>query len=368
MNVVYAILANNNIKPIDKNKYGVPLFQYRDLDGLNDLSISYGFRKWKDDMLKKDIEMSMRDNNKVHTQRKQKEPDTQTEISFIDERDEQLYESLFGRKVYFTESQIKNIVDNEKYIENDYNEKWERQDVNSDIFKTIKSKLDFDNKSNLGLADVAKVVGGECTEPGDTPNYIAIIHGGLNGPGKWEDYLADMATIIKKINGSYFVDLDVDVPDDVWTLKLGFYKEKLNEGASGYQPEDSDAYFDSFYDLSKLVFGEMLKHLNENLKSKNDNSIFTYLGMVNHLLCVNELLGPIYYSNKDLKDNKEDNLAINIINTCIKCYNYLFSDKENKQGWQDFEEYKNELRMQYNLFNRIMKTRNDDSNIELVHP
>ena len=375
MNVIYAILANNHIYPIDKNKYGVPLFQYRDLDGLTDTSISYGFRKWKDDVLRKDIEISMRDGDKPKKEVKHIQPDTQMQISFEDEKDDRLYESLFGKKVYFTESQlneIKNAIKNEgddsKYIENDFNEKWLRQNVNSDIFKTIKSKLEFNNKSNLGLADVAKVVGGECTEPGDIPNYIAIIHGGLNGPGKWEDYLTDMATIIKKINGSYFVDLDVDVPDDVWTLKLGFYKEKLNEGASGYQPEDSDAYFDSFYDLSKLVFGEMLKHLNKDLKSKNDNSIFTYLGMVNHLLCVNELLGPIYYSNKDLKDNKEDNLAINIINTCIKCYNYLFSDKENKQGWKDFEEYKCELRMQYNLFKRIMKARNDDANIELVHP
>ena len=38
MNVIYAILANNGIKPIDKNQYGVPLYQYRDLDGLNDFT------------------------------------------------------------------------------------------------------------------------------------------------------------------------------------------------------------------------------------------------------------------------------------------------------------------------------------------
>jgi hypothetical protein len=365
MNVVYAILANNNIRPIDRNKYGVPLFQYRDLDGLNDLSISYGFRKWKDDMLKKDIEMSMRDNKKVHTQRKQKKPDTQTTISFVDERDEQLYESLFGRKVYFTESQIKNIVDKEKYIENDYNEKWERQDINSDIFKTIKSKLDFDNNSNLGLADVAKVVGGECTEPGDTPNYIAFIRGGLNGSGDWKDYLTDMITIIKKINGSYIIDLDVDVPDDVWTLKLGFYKEKLNEGASGYEPEDSDSYFDLCYELSENIFEGLLKHIDKNLKVKNDNAIYTYLGIINHMLKVNELHAPLRYENKDL--GKDERLGVKIIKKCIEGYNYLFSDKkENRQGWKDFKEYKRSLTIQYKIFKELMKMLNYDSDVDIV--
>lgn len=289
----------------------------------------------------------------------------QEKISFNDDRDNLLYENLFGRRVYFTESQIKNIVNNEKYIENDYNEKWERQDVNSDIFKTIKSKLNFDNKSNLGLEDVAKVVGGECTEPGDTPNYIAIIRGGLNGSGDWKDYLTDMITIIKKINGSYIIDLDVDVPDDVWTLKLGFYKEKLNEGASGYEPEDSDSYFDLCYELSEKIFEDLLKHIDKNLNVKNDNAIYTYLGIINHMLKVNELHGPLRYSNKDL--DKEERLGVKIIKKCIEGYNYLFSDKkENRQGWEDFEEYKQSLTMQYKVLKELMKVLNYDSDVDFI--
>ena len=286
-------------------------------------------------------------------------------ISFNDDRDDLLYENLFGKKVYFTESQIKNIVEKEKYIENDYNEKWERQDVKSDIFQTIQSKLDFKNNSNLGLADVAKVVGGECTEPGDTPNYIAIIQGGLNGSGDWKDYLTDMITIIKKINGSYIIDLDVDVPDDVWTLKLGFYKEKLNEGASGYDPEDSDSYFDLCYELSEEIFEGLLKHIDKNLNVKNDNAIYTYLGIINHMLKVNELHGPLRYSNKDL--DKEERLGVKIIKKCIEGYNYLFSDKkENRQGWEDFEEYKQSLTMQYKIFKELMKVLNYDSDIDIM--
>lgn len=110
MNVIYAILANNGIKPIDKNQYGVPLYQYRDLDGLNDLSIIAGFHKWKDDMLHKDIEISMRDNDKIKKvpgyKIMKKQPDTQTKIQFDDENDDKLYESLFNKKAYFTNEQI----------------------------------------------------------------------------------------------------------------------------------------------------------------------------------------------------------------------------------------------------------------------
>jgi hypothetical protein len=292
----------------------------------------------------------------------------QTKISFNDDRDDLLYENLFGRKVYFTESQIKNIVDNEKYIENDYNEKWEKQDVNSDIFKTIKSKLNFDNKSNLGLADVAKVLDDEYTEPGDTPNYIAIIRGGLNGSGDWKDYLTDMIAIIKKINGSYVIDLDVDVPDDVWTLKLGFYKEKLNEGASGYQPEDSDSYFDTCYTISEELFNGILEKLEKCYEDKNDNMIYTYLGIINHLLQIQELQSPIYYSNKDLENDKPEGnpLGIKLIKTCVKCYKYLQSDKNNKQGWKNFEEYKEKLLGQYSIFKNSMKLRNNNTNVQPV--
>ena len=98
------------------------------------------------------------------------------------------------------------------------------------------------------------------------------------GCGDWQDYLDDFKKILKALPKSYVVDIDVDVPDDVWTIQVGFKQEELNEGASGYQPEDSDAYFDYFYELSELIFGNILDHLDKNLEVENDNSIFTYLG------------------------------------------------------------------------------------------
>ena len=375
MNVIYAILANNEIKPIGKNKYGTPFYQHSDLDGLNDRSIIAGFEKWKDDVLRKDIEMSIRDGNTPKPQPKQKQADTQlslfSEMKFNDSYDDKLYSDLFGKKVFLTEKQVeelKNKLTDDKYIENDFHEKWLREPTDSDVFQSVKKKLDFKNKSNFGLMDVAKVVGGEEWEKGDKPYYIAIIHGGLNGPGNWEDYLDDFKKIIKALPKSYFIGVDVDVPDDVWTIQVGFKKEELNEGASGYQPEDSDNYFDYFYELSKLIFNNLLEHLDKNLKTKNDNSIYTYLGMINHLLQVYELTMPIRYNNKDLKNKNTEKLGVKLIEKCIKCYNYLSADKENRQGWKDFEEYKDELRMQYEVFKRSMKLLNDDANVDTYSP
>ena len=338
MNVIYAILANNGIRPIDKNKYGVPLYQYRDLDGLNDLSIIAGFRKWKDDMLRKDIEISMRDGDQPKPEPRHRQVNTQMDIPFIDE-----------------EKHLNQGTHDDRYLENDFGEKWLKIN-NTKLFMEIESKIkSITNKSDMGLMELVKV------EDDNDTRYIALIHGGLNGPGEWEDYFPDMCKVIKAIPGSWVIDLDVDVVDDVWTLYVGFRKKKLNEGASGYQPEDSDAYFDMCYDLSKLIFKEVLEHLEKNLKVKNDNMVYTYLGILNHMLQVDELDGPLHYSNKDLSDKKTDRLAVKIIKVVNKCYKYLLSDHENRQGWEDFEEYQRELEMQRKIFISNMKKLNDNT-------
>ena len=193
MNVIYAILANNGIKPIDKNQYGVPLYQYRDLDGLNDISIIAGFRKWKDDMLRKDIEVSMRDGNTPKPEPRHRQPNAQMDIPFIDESEE-----------------LKNEVHEDKYVENKYDEKWLKIN-NSKLAKELEEKIKtMSNKSEMGLMDLVRVEGDR------DPRYIAIVHGGLNGPGEWKDYFQDMQNLIKLIPDSWVVDLDVDVCDDVW--------------------------------------------------------------------------------------------------------------------------------------------------------
>lgn len=276
------------------------------------------------------------------------------------------------KQVYFTESQMRyineRIYDNpeSKYIENDYDEKWEKLPINSDIFKTISRRTSFRDNcySKIGLMDVAEVRE-EDVEDGDGVHYIAMFYGGLNGSGEWDKYLKDITKIIQSIKGSYIINLDVDVLDDGWTLTIGFRKEKLNEGASGYQPEDSDAYFDTCYKVSEELFKDLLKKLDNCYRDKDDNMIYTYLGVINHLLQVECLRKPVYYTNKDLTSkNPEGNpLGMDIIKTCLKCYKYLESDKENRQGWKDFERYKEELYGQYHVFKMTMQTLNQDANI-----
>lgn len=387
---VYAILRWNNIEPIRyekrvNNKEKTPVFPKYLVKGLlkNNNGLAYSRNRilqnraqQEEDAIRNDVmaDIESRDRQERGKETEPSDYDRmmdasdellrQQEVYFDDKHDDELYESLYGRKVYFTENQIKNIVEKEKYIENDYNEKWERLPINSDVYRLVDDKTSFRNEcySNFGIADVAEV-----KEEG-IPHYIAIFHGGLNGNGEWDKYLEDMIHIIRSIKGSYIIKLDVDVPDDVWNLTIGFKKENLNEGASGYQPEDSDAYFDTCYTISEELFNSVLKDLEKCYKDKNDSMIYTYLGIINHLLQIQELQSPIYYSNKDLAGDEPDGnpLAMKIINTCIKCYKYLQSDKENRQGWKDFERYKEELFGQYNIFKNSMKTRNEDANVQPV--
>lgn len=380
-NMVYAILANAKIKPVDHDQYGTPLFSYYDMDTFvkSYPIIIDAYRKWQEDMIHQDvtsdlktrkmgttysIEDKLADNTDELERRKEMQQASdellrQQEIYFNDDNDDRLYESLFSKKVYFTESQIKNIVEKEKYIDNDFNEKWVKLPKDSEMYKLVDSDTSFRDEcySHFGIVDVAEV-------QGDT-HYIAIFHGGLNGNGEWDKYLEDMIHIIRSIKGSYIIKLDVDVPDDVWNLTIGFEKEKLNEGAGGYQPEDSDAYFDTCYKISEELFKDLLKKIDKCYLDKDDNMIYTYLGIVNHLLQVGCLRTPVYYTNKDLTSKKPEGnpLGINIIKTCLKCYKYLESDKENRQGWKDFERYKEELHGQYHIFKMTMQTLNRDANV-----
>ena len=54
--------------------------------------------------------------------------------------------------------------------------------------------------------------------------YEAKIYGGLNGNGNWVDYLVDIENIFKNLKDGWLIDIDNDVPDDVWVLRLGFRK------------------------------------------------------------------------------------------------------------------------------------------------
>ena len=110
-----------------------------------------------------------------------------------------------------------------------YGEKWNET---HDLDNEIEGLLDKSRKtSNIGLADAWIVT----DDQGVPPNsyYIIKLHGGLNGSGNWRNYLKDIQSIIShfdKLNpthtrGAYIIKLDVDVPDDVWTLYIGINPE-----------------------------------------------------------------------------------------------------------------------------------------------
>ena len=109
-----------------------------------------------------------------------------------------------------------------------YGEKW---NDTHDLDNEIEELLDKSRKtSNIGLADAWVVTDDQVVAP--SSYYIIKLHGGLNGSGNWRNYLKDIQGIIShfdKLNtddtrGAYIIKLDVDVPDDVWTLYLGIHK------------------------------------------------------------------------------------------------------------------------------------------------
>lgn len=83
--------------------------------------------------------------------------------------------------------------------------------------KTLIQKLNSVNKISLDKATEVLLNDGSVW-------YEIRIYGGLNGNGNWVDYLVDIENIFKELKDSWLINIDNDVPDDVWVLRLGFRK------------------------------------------------------------------------------------------------------------------------------------------------
>lgn len=84
----------------------------------------------------------------------------------------------------------------------------------NEIIKNIKSK------NNISLDSVTKVI-----QMDDSVWYSAKIYGGVNGNGMWQSYLEDIKKLFTSIvQDVWLIDIENDVPDDVWTLRIGFRK------------------------------------------------------------------------------------------------------------------------------------------------
>lgn len=112
------------------------------------------------------------------------------------------------------------VREGEDELKKHYEQFGEKWNTTHKLDDKLKKKLAFENKSNLALVEVFEVEGRD-------DHYIAKIYGGLNGSGEWKNYLKDIQHIVNDIKNCYVIRLDVDVPDDVWTLYLGIQEKDL---------------------------------------------------------------------------------------------------------------------------------------------
>lgn len=114
------------------------------------------------------------------------------------------------------ENVVKEENDALKAYYESFGEKWKSTDeLNKSGF--VKQIEERGKNSRIRVVDVFNVNDGDY--------YVAKIYGGLNGRGDWSDYLEDIKSIIN-FTPSYIIKLDVDVPDDVWTLYIGIHVVK----------------------------------------------------------------------------------------------------------------------------------------------
>lgn len=96
-----------------------------------------------------------------------------------------------------------------------YGEKWTKTDELDKKLDSLTSIKNSKETSNMSIMDVFLV---------DSDHYVIKMNGGLNGSGNWESYLKDMQAVIKELGECYVIDIEVDVPDDVWVLYIGLQK------------------------------------------------------------------------------------------------------------------------------------------------
>ena len=71
--------------------------------------------------------------------------------------------------------------------------------------------------NNLRLHGVFELSNEHCGEWN-----LALICGGLNGSGKWTNYLEALKDVVRALPGAYVVHIKNDALDDVWDALIGF--------------------------------------------------------------------------------------------------------------------------------------------------
>lgn len=122
-----------------------------------------------------------------------------------------------------------------------YNYSKYKQSLISEKYDDTKKSTDFSSEQQLVLDKIKSIVKRHYNE--DTSKLVVmdsfidkydtcvcVIVGGLNGPGKWENYFNDLKNLMKdfednKIN-AWYIEGTNDCPDDVFVFNFGVDKKK----------------------------------------------------------------------------------------------------------------------------------------------
>lgn len=103
------------------------------------------------------------------------------------------------------------------------------------VYDELKTGKELDKKQKKIVKDIENIISGlpnKKSKLGVFDSFIdkygtltCVISGGLNGPGKWEDYLKDMAKLIQKVKDAgihiWMIEGENDCLDDVFTMNFG---------------------------------------------------------------------------------------------------------------------------------------------------
>jgi len=119
-------------------------------------------------------------------------------------------------------------------ISNTYGETWiETNEVAFELNKVITKG----NSSKISIDFIAKVDGSDKEDENGTIRlrYILGLSGGLNGSGKWTNYLNDLNGILFKLEMNfdrvYLIDIKNDCADDIFYAKIALVRigEKVDD-------------------------------------------------------------------------------------------------------------------------------------------
>ena len=102
-----------------------------------------------------------------------------------------------------------------KFGKNNFHETWIPVPEEDETYKDTK-KIISENNSDIKLSAMCEVKEGGY--------YVCSVYGGLNGGGKWTNYLSDLKTIFEKIGYAWLIEMENDCLDDLWSATFCFTK------------------------------------------------------------------------------------------------------------------------------------------------